>query len=220
MTMNQMQRLSLAAAAAASLVVTLSACAPLVIGGAAVTALVATDRRTSGAQLEDETIELKASGRVREALGDRVHVVVTSFNRQILLTGEVPDQVTRETVEQIVRKVDNVSGVINELGIQIISSLSQRSNDLFIATKVRATLIEASDLSAGAFKVQTERGTVYMMGRVTAREAERATNLVRSISGVQRVVRAFEIITEDDLQRMMPRQAAPAVAPVSSAQGR
>jgi osmotically-inducible protein OsmY len=220
MTMKQLQRMSLAAAAAASLVVTLSACAPLVIGGAAVTALIATDRRTSGAQLEDETIELKASGRVREALGDRVHVVVTSFNRQVLLTGEVPDQVTRETVEQIVRKVDNVSGVINELGIEIISSLSQRSNDLLIATKVRATLIDASDVSAGAFKVQTERGTVYMMGRVTAREAERATNLVRSISGVQRVVRAFDIVTEEDLQRMMPRQAAPAVAPVSNIQGR
>jgi len=220
MNMKQLQRMSLAAAAAASLVVTLSACAPLVIGGAAVTALIATDRRTSGAQLEDETIELKASGRVREALGDRVHVVVTSFNRQVLLTGEVPDQVTRETVEQIVRKVDNVSGVINELGIEIISSLSQRSNDLLIATKVRATLIDASDVSAGAFKVQTERGTVYMMGRVTAREAERATNLVRSISGVQRVVRAFDIVTEEDLQRMMPRQAAPAVAPVSNIQGR
>ena len=149
MNMNKLQRVSLGAAAAACLVASLSACAPLVIGGAAVTALIATDRRTSGAQLEDETIELKASGRVRDALGDRVHVVVTSFNRQVLLTGEVPDQVSRETVEQIVRKVDNVSGVINELGIEIISSLSQRSNDLLIATKVRATLIDASDVSAG-----------------------------------------------------------------------
>ncbi len=220
MTLKQLQRLTLAAAAAASLAATLSACAPLVLGGAAVTAMVATDRRTSGTQLEDETIELKAGARVREALGDRVHVAVTSFNRQVLLTGEVPDQVTRETVEQIVRKVDNVSGVINELGVQVISSLSQRSNDLLVTTKVRATLLEARDLSAGAFKVQTERGTVYLMGRVTAREAERATNLVRSISGVLRVVRAFEVISEEELQRLMPRQAAPAVAPVSNVQGR
>jgi osmotically-inducible protein OsmY len=218
--MKKLQRFFLAAATAASLATALSGCAPLLLGGAAMTALVATDRRTSGAQLEDETIELRASGRIRDALGDRVHVVVTSFNRQVLLTGEVPDQVTRETIEQIVRKVENVSGVINELGIQIISSLSQRSNDLLIATKVRATLIEASDLSAGAFKVQTERGTVHLMGRVTAREADRATNLVRSISGVQRVVRAFEIITEEELQRMLPRQAAPAVAPLSNVQGR
>ncbi len=220
MTMKKLQRFFLAAATAASLATALSGCAPLLLGGAAMTALVATDRRTSGAQLEDETSELRASGRIRDALGDRVHVVVTSFNRQVLLTGEVPDQVTRETIEQIVRKVENVSGVINELGIQIISSLSQRSNDLLISTKVRATLIEASDLSAGAFKDQTERGTVNLMGRVTAREADRATNLVRSISGVQRVVRAFEIITEEELLRILPRQAAPAVAPVSNVQGR
>jgi osmotically-inducible protein OsmY len=218
--MNKLQRFFLAAATAASLATALSGCAPLLLGGAAMTAIVATDRRTSGAQLEDETIEFRASGRIRDALGDRVHVVVTSFNRQVLLTGEVPDQVTRETIEQIVRKVDNVNGVINELGIHIVSSLSQRSNDLLLTTKVRATLIDARDLSAGAFKVQTERGTVHLMGRVTAREAERATNLVRSISGVQRVVRAFEIITEEELQRMMPRQAAPAVAPVASAQSR
>jgi osmotically-inducible protein OsmY len=220
MTMKKLQRFFLAAATAASLATALSGCAPLLLGGAAMTAIVATDRRTSGAQLEDETIEFRASGRIRDALGDRVHVVVTSFNRQVLLTGEVPDQVTRETIEQIVRKVDNVNGVINELGIHIVSSLSQRSNDLLLTTKVRATLIDARDLSAGAFKVQTERGTVHLMGRVTAREAERATNLVRSISGVQRVVRAFEIITEEELQRMMPRQAAPAVAPVSNVQGR
>jgi osmotically-inducible protein OsmY len=140
--MKRLRRYFLAAATAASLATALSGCAPLLLGGAAMTAMVATDRRTSGAQLEDETIELKASRRIRDALGDRVHVVVTSFNRQVLLTGEVPDQVTRETVEQIVRKVDNVSGVINELGIQIISSLSQRSNDLLIATKVRARSVK------------------------------------------------------------------------------
>lgn len=220
MMMNKLQRLTLSALAAASLCATLSACAPLLLGGAAVTALVATDRRTSGTQLEDETIELKAGGRIREALGDRVHVAVTSFNRQVLLTGEVPDQVTRETVEQIVRKVENVNGVINELGVQVISSLSQRSNDLLITTKVKATLVDARDLTATAFKVQTERGAVYLMGRVTAREAERATNLVRAIPGVLRVVRAFEIISEEERRRLVPRQAAPAVAPVASAQSR
>ena len=220
MTMKKLQRLILAVATAASLATPLSGCAPLLLGGAAMTAIVATDRRTAGALVEDQTIERRASDRIQDALGDRVHVVVTSFNRQVLLTGEVPDQVTRETIEQIVRKVENVSGVINELGIQVISSLSQRSNDLLISTKVRATLIEASELSAGAFKVQTERGTVHLMGRVTAREAERATTLVRSISGVQRVVRAFEIITEEELLRILPRQAAPAVAPVSNVQGR
>lgn len=214
--MKTLQRLTLAAAAAASLSVTLSACAPLMIGGAAMTALVATDRRTSGAQLEDESIELKAGARIREALGDRVHVTVTSFNRQVLLTGEAPDQVTRETVEQVVRRVENVAGVIDEMGISVPSSLTQRSSDLLLSAKVKATLVDARDLSANAFKVVVTRGNVYLMGRVTARESDRATTLARNISGVQRVVRAFEIISEEELQRLQPRQAAPAVAPVST----
>ena len=89
-----------------------------------------------------------------------------------------------------------------------------------MTAKVKATLVDARDLSANAFKVVTERGIVYLMGRVTPREAERATSLVRTIPGVQRVVRAFESVSEEELQRLMPRQAAPAVAPVSSAQGR
>ncbi len=218
--MKTLQRLTLAAAAAAGLAATLSACAPLMLGGAAMTAIVATDRRTPGIQLEDESIELKARTRVRDALGDRVHVTATSFNRQVLLTGEVPDAATRETVEQVVRRVENVNGVINELAIAAVSTLGQRSNDLLVTAKVKATLVDARDLSANAFKVVTERGIVYLMGRVTPREAERATSLVRTIPGVQRVVRAFESVSEEELQRLMPRQAAPAVAPVSSAQGR
>jgi osmotically-inducible protein OsmY len=218
--MTPSYRLTLAALAAATLTTTLTACAPLLLGSAAMTAMVATDRRTPGIQLEDESIELKAAARIREALGDRVHVSVNSFNRQVLLTGEVPDAATRETVEQIARRVENVTGVINELGVMGVSTLTQRSNDLLVTAKVKATLVDARDISASAFKVVTSRGTVHLMGRVTAREAERATNLVRTISGVQRVVRVFEVITEEDLQRLMPRQAAPAVAPVSSSQAR
>ncbi len=218
--MKTLQRLTLAATAAASLAATLAACAPLMLGGAAMTAIVATDRRTPGIQLEDESIELKAGTRVRDALGDRVHVTATSFNRQVLLTGEVPDAASRETVEQVVRRVENVNGVINELAIAAVSTLGQRSNDLLVTAKVKATLVDARDLSANAFKVVTQRGVVYLMGRVTPREAERATGLVRTIPGVQRVVRVFESISEEELQRLMPRQAAPAVAPVSSAQAR
>lgn len=218
--MKTSYRLPLAALAAATLATALSACAPLLLGGAAVTAMVATDRRTPGIQLEDESIELKSAARIREALGDRVHVSVNSFNRQVLLTGEVPDAASRETVEQIVRRVENVTGVVNELGVMGNSTLTQRSNDLLVNARVRATLVDARDLSASAFKVVTTRGTVHLMGRVTAREAERATNLVRSIAGVQKVVRVFDLITEEDLQRLMPRQAAPAVAPVASAQAR
>jgi osmotically-inducible protein OsmY len=215
--MNPPIRLALAALATASLAASLTACAPLVIGGAAVTALVAVDRRTSGTQLEDESIELKTASRIREALGGRVHVNVNSYNRQVLLTGEVPDEATRQTVEQIASRVENVRGLLNELAVAIPSSLTQRSNDLLITGKVKATLVDARDISATAIKVVTERGIVYLMGRVTAREADRATALIRQVGGVQRVVRAFEIISEEELRRLQPPQAAPAAAPVSSA---
>ncbi len=200
--MKTFQRLALSTLAAAALAGGLSACAPLVIGGAAVGTMVAIDRRTSGAQLEDEGIELRAASRIRESLGSRVHVNVTSYNRQVLLTGEVPDEATRQTVDQIVARVENVRAVVNELGIMPSSSLSQRSNDLLIAGKMRASLIDARDLQSNAFKVVVERGAMYLMGRVTQREAERATQIARGVSGVTRVVRVFEILSDEDLARI------------------
>ncbi len=199
---NKLQRIALTTLAAAALAGSLAGCAPLLFGGAAVGAVVVVDRRTSGTQLEDETIELRAGGRIRDALGSRAHVNVTSYNRQVLLTGEVPDQAAKGRAEQIAGAVENVRGVINELGIEPASSLSTRSNDTLITGKVKATLIDARDLQAPAFSVVTERGTVFLMGRVTQREADKATALVRGIGGVQRVVRAFEIISEDELARI------------------
>ncbi len=207
MTMKTLQRLALSTLAAAALAGGLSACAPLVVGGAAVGALVAVDRRTAGTQLEDETIELRAGSRIRESLGSRTHVNVSSYNRQVLLTGEVPDEATRQTVDQIVARVENVRAVVNELGIMPPSSLSQRSNDLLIAGKMRASLIDARDLQSNAFKVVAERGVLYLMGRVTAREAERATQIARGIGGVTRVVRVFEIITDEELARLNAQPA-------------
>ena len=188
----------------ASLAGALTACAPILLGGAAIGALVATDRRTSGAQLEDQGIELRAAGRIREALGDRVHVNVTSYNRQVLLTGEVPNQQDKERVEQIVSRVENVRAIVNELGVLGATSLSQRSSDALITGKVKAAMVDAKDLYANAFRVVTERGTTYLMGRVTQREADRATALTRSTSGVQKVVRVLEIISEDELRRLLP----------------
>ncbi len=207
MMMKTLQRLALSTLAAAALAGGLSACAPLVVGGAAVGALVAVDRRTAGTQLEDETIELRAGSRIRESLGSRTHVNVSSYNRQVLLTGEVPDEATRQTVDQIVARVENVRAVVNELGIMPPSSLSQRSNDLLIAGKMRASLIDARDLQSNAFKVVAERGVLYLMGRVTAREAERATQIARGIGGVTRVVRVFEIITDEELARLNAQPA-------------
>ncbi|HSW16042.1 MAG TPA: BON domain-containing protein [Ramlibacter sp.] len=200
--MKQLQRIALAALAACALAGSLAGCAPIVLGGAAMGAFVATDRRTSGAQLEDEGIELRASTRLRDALGGRVHVNVTSYNRQVLLTGEVPDEAHKQTVQELVSRVENVQGVANELGVLGQTTLSQRSADALVTGKLKATLVDARDLSANAFKVVTERGTVYLMGRVSAREADRATELARSISGVQRVVRMFEVISEEELARM------------------
>ena len=183
----------------------LSACAPVLFGGVAAGALVATDRRTSGAQLEDEGIELRAAGRIRESLGDRVHVNVTSYNRQVLLTGEAPNAQDKQLVEQIVTRVENVRAIVNELSVLGNTSLTQRSSDSLITGKVKAAMIDAKDLYANAFKVVTERGTTYLMGRVTQREATRATDITRATGGVQKVVRVLEIISEEELQRMLPQ---------------
>jgi osmotically-inducible protein OsmY len=209
------------ALAAALLAGSLSACAPLILGGAAVGAIVTFDRRTSGAQLEDEGIELRSGSRLREALGDRAHVNINSYNRQVLLTGEVPNEQDKQLAEQIVSKVDNVKGVVNDLAVMGNTALAARSNDVLVTGKVKASLVDASDLYVGAFKVVTERGVVYLMGRVTQREADKATQIARNIGGVQRVVRIFEIITEEELRRMspLPQQkpaAAPAAAPVAA----
>jgi osmotically-inducible protein OsmY len=206
------QRITLAVLAAASLGATLSACVPLVVGGAAVgTALVVTDRRTSGAQLEDEGIELRAANRLREAIGERGHINVTSYNRQVLLTGEVPSAQDKQTAEQVVSRVENARSIVNELAVQGASTLSQRSQDTFISGKVKASLVDAKDVQANAVKVVTERSTVYLMGRVTQREANRATEIARGVSGVQKVVRVFEMITEEELARIGTQ--APATEP-------
>lgn len=209
---HTVKRIALSTLAAAALAMGLSACAPLMLGGAAVGTMVAIDRRTSGTQLEDETIELRAASRIREVLGTRTHVNVTSYNRQVLLTGEVPDEATRQTVDQIVTRVENVRSVVNELGIMPPSSLSQRSNDVLITGKMKASLIDARDLQSNAFKVVTERGTLYLLGRVTQREADRATQIARGVSGVNRVVRVFEIISDDELARISTEPARPAAA--------
>ena len=200
-----------AGALGASLLGALSGCAPLVAGAAVGGAvLVATDRRTTATQLEDQTIEMKASHRLREQLGERARINVTSYNRRVLLTGEVASEADRQTALRVVRGVENVLGLIDELAVMGSPSLTARSADALVTARVKAALVDAKDLSANAFKVTTERGTVYLMGLVTPREADRATEIARSISGVQRVVRVFEFITEADLARMQAAQPSTA----------
>ena len=195
--------------AAVGLSVFLSACIPLVpllVGGAIIGGgLVATDRRTSGAQLEDEGIELRSNARVREAYADKVHVNIASYNRQVLLTGEVPTAQDKHQIEQIVAKVENVRAIVNELGVLGNTTLPQRSSDSLVTGKVKSKLVDAKDLYANAFKVITERGTTYLLGRVSQREADRATEEARTVVGVQRLVRVLEIISEEELQRLLPK---------------
>lgn len=198
----------------------LSACAPLLVGGAVVTGMTASDRRTTGAQLEDERIESRGAARLRENLGERVHINITSYNRQVLLSGEVPNEQDKQLAEQVISRIENVRAIINELGVLGQSTLTQRSSDALVTGRVKSNLIDARDISASAFKVVTERGVVFLMGRVTAREADRATDLARRSSGVQKVVRLFEIITEEDLLEMQSQPSSSGGPSPSSASGR
>ncbi len=203
-------RVAAAVLAAVALTVGLSACAPLIVGGAVGGALVAVDRRTSGAQLDDQGIELRANNRLKDELGDaRARVAVTSYNRRVLLTGEAASEAVKTQITQIVSGVANVREVINELGVTTSPTLKERATDTLVTGRLKASLVDAKDLAASAFKVVTERGTVYLMGRVTQREADRATDIARNTPGVSRVVRSFEIITEQELANLQS-QPAPA----------
>ncbi|OUM04330.1 BON domain-containing protein [Variovorax sp. JS1663] len=206
MTLTSIHRLVLGAAAAAALAASLSACVPLVVGGAAVVGagMVATDRRSSGAQLDDQGIELRAAARVREIANDQMYVSVTSFNRQVLLTGAVGNEADKRRVEELVRRVDNVRSVVNELTIGPPSTFQQRSNDTLIVGKIKASLLDAKDVFANSFKVVVDRGTVYLMGLATRRETDRATDIARGVSGVEKVVRVVEVVSEAELAGQQP----------------
>lgn len=188
----------------------LSGCIPLILGGAVMGGMVATDRRTSGTYVEDEGIELRAAARIRERLGERVHINVTSYSRQVLLTGEAPTAEDKLLIEQTVAQVDSVRNIVNEIAILGNSTLTQRSSDVVVTGRVKAKLLDARDLMTNSFKVVTERGTVFLLGRVTQREANRATEIITATQGVQRLVRVLEILTEEELVRMQPAAKTPA----------
>jgi osmotically-inducible protein OsmY len=188
----------------------LSACAPLVVGTVMVgSAMIVTDRRTSAAQLEDEVIEVKAKNRIQEVLVDKGEVSATSYNRMLLITGVVPDMTDKSKVEQAVSSIENVQSVVNELTVGgFPRSFSQRSSDVYLASKIRASLVDAKDLFANSIALVAWNGNVYLMGRVTEREAERATEVTRGVSGVQKVVKVFQIISEAELANTAPKAPA------------
>lgn len=173
-----------------------TACVPLLVGTAVVgTAAVATDRRTAGAQLDDEMIEDKNVLAINERFrGGDYHINVTSYNGIVLLTGEVPAESAKADVERMIRSTPKVRAVQDELVVGPVSSLEQRSNDTLITSKVKARFVEANKFQINVVKVVTERGVVYLMGVVRHDEADAATDLARTTAGVQRVVKVFEYI--------------------------
>lgn len=188
----------------------LSACVPLVVGGGAAGAvLVAVDRRTSGMQLEDGRIEQKFAAAVHENMPEAGRLSATSYNRVVLLTGEVRTTADKAKAEALARLIENTRTVVNELEVvDMVSALGQRSKDAFITSKVKASLIDAKDLQANTIKVVTEQQVVYLMGLVTPRESKRAAEIARGVNDVRKVVRVFEEISEDELARYQTQNSS------------
>lgn len=179
---------------AVSLATALNGCVPVIAGGAAAGGLAAADRRTSGAYVDDEGIEWKTAGEINKVLRNKIHVNVTSFNRNVLLTGEAIDEETKKEAETIAKGISNVRHVTNELTIGLASTMSQRSQDALLTSKVKGQMFKENRFPPNYVKVITEGSTVYLMGMVTRQEAEDAVDIARSIEGVDKVVKVFEYV--------------------------
>jgi len=193
-----MKQLVLPAAIAAAALV-MQGCVPVVIGaGGAAAYSSLEDRRTTGTQIDDESIEVRAGNRVSDRFGGRVHINVTSYNRNALITGEVPDEATKAEAEKIVRAVPTVRDVTNDLQVAGISSYGGRANDSYLTSKVRGRLLDTKRVSPVHLKVVTEAGVVYLMGMVTEPEADEAVDIARNTGGVRKVVKVFEYCKPSD----------------------
>jgi len=193
------------------LAVSLQGCFTMAVGGVVMGTLAATDRRTLGAQTEDKAIALKAANRLASLPGAASnHVNVNSFNRKVLLTGEVPNAQAKAAVEREVAAVEGVESVVNELTVAGASSFTARSNDSLLTGKVKASFVDDKVVYANSIKVVTERSIVYLMGRVTPSEGARAASIASGVAGVQKVVKVFEYITDAELKQMTttPEQQA------------
>lgn len=173
-------------------------CVGVAVVGAGSAAMSAMDRRTTGVQIEDERIELVASNRSGEKLGDKAHINITSYNRNVLLTGEVADAAARDEVEKIVRGVPNVRGITNDLQVGPLAAMSSRASDAGITGKVKARFVDAGKFNAVHVKVVTEASVVYLLGIVTEAEANDAVEVARTTGGVRKVVKLFEYCKPTD----------------------
>ena len=195
-------KLLLAAALVATALPALQGCVPLVAGGIAAGALAVNDRRTMGTQTEDEGIEWKAQKRITDRFQDRAHVNVTSYNRKALVTGQAYSEQMKGDISDIVGKVENVQGVWNEMEVGPIRSLSSRSNDAYVTSKVKARFVDFNQFSANHVKVVTEASVVYLLGIVNDREARSAVQIARTTEGVRKVVNLLEIVPEAETRRL------------------
>ncbi len=186
----------------AALIPALTGCFGAVGVGVGAGALVAADRRPAETYLTDEAIEVRISNRIKEQFGKSANVVVVSYSRSVVLIGQVPDVATKSAAEKIASGVPNVKAISNELQIAGITSLTSGSNDAFITTKVKARFLDANKFAANHVKVITEAGTVYLLGIVTKREADDAAEIARTTGGVQKVVRVFEIISDEQAKKL------------------
>jgi osmotically-inducible protein OsmY len=177
-------------------VLALSGCfGAALVGGAATGALIANDRRPPEVVLGDERVELNAMQRLNTAFGGKTNLSVTSYNYTVLLTGEVADENMKAEAERLVSQVERVKAVVNEVGVGAPSSFSSRGNDTYLTGRIKASFVSANRFNANQVKVVTERGIVYLMGLVTKKEADDATDIARSTPGVQKVVRVFEYVS-------------------------
>jgi len=218
----QKTKLSLAAATLIIALPMLQGCVPAVIvGGAAVGVMSASARRSTGTQADDETTEWKAANRIPVQFKDGSHVNFTSYNRNLLITGEVYNEDGKQAIGEAVSKIEGVRQVYNELLVGPTTSLTARSNDSFIDSKVKARLVDSNQISANHIKVVTERGTTYLMGMVTEREAKVAVAVARTTDGVRKVVNVLEVLSDDEIRRidnsaLGSRSRPPASAPVEN----
>ena len=219
-----MNRIIVRLTCAALIAATTGACAPLLVGVVvAGTALVVTDRRTTGSQVDDQTIQLRVANELSAALGKLpVHINVNSFDRKVLLTGEVPDEATKARAGAIATASQNVRAVVNELAILPPSSVSDRTADTALATKVRAAFVNTREIAFNSVEIVTERGIVYLLGLVTEHEGQIVALVASKVSGVKQVVKVFDYASKEDIERRRATTAtgatptAPAAAPAAT----
>jgi len=194
--------------AAALAMPALQGCFPLLATGMVAGALSVTDRRTTGAQVDDQAIELRGANRLREKFGDQNLASLVSYNRRVLIVGQAANQELKSQIEETVRGLPNVRDVVNELEVAGGASFGTHSNDTLITTKIKASLVNQTEVPANAIKVVTESGTVYLMGIVSEREGAAAATLAAGVEGVSKVVKVFEYISEDEVKRLNTTPAA------------